>query len=137
MRAIAVALLLLVGCKSQHRKPAVAQAPVTRASGLITQILAEGTGAEAKSGAKVRVHYVGTLTDGTEFDSSRERDRPFEFWVGEHQVIAGWDEGVLGMHEGELRKLTIPPGLGYGSEDKPGIPANSTLLFEVELLDVR
>ncbi|MBS1150220.1 MAG: peptidylprolyl isomerase FKBP-type [Myxococcaceae bacterium] len=129
--------LLLAGCKRPPAPAGPPQAPVTRASGLITQVLKAGDGDEAKQGDKVSVHYVGTLRDGTPFDSSRDRDAPFSFWVGEQQVIAGWDEGILGMREGELRRLTIPPGLAYGSDAKPGIPANSTLLFDVELLDVR
>ena len=132
-----VALILLCGCKPQPKPPAVPQAAITRPSGLITQVLARGTGAEAKQHDKVTVHYVGTLADGTKFDSSRDRDSPFSFWVGEKQVIEGWDEGVLGMREGELRRLTVPPGLGYGSDARPGIPPGSTLIFEVELIDVR
>jgi FKBP-type peptidyl-prolyl cis-trans isomerase len=136
----AAALLLtlfLAGCKAAPKPPAAPQAAVTRPSGLITQVLVPAEGDEAKKGDKVSVHYVGTLKDGAKFDSSRDRDAPFSFWVGERQVIEGWDEGVLGMREGELRRLTIPPALGYGSDEKPGIPPNSTLVFEVELLDVR
>ncbi len=132
-----VAVFLLGSCKPASKPAGPPQAPVTRPSGLIIQILKAGEGAEAKSGDKVKVHYVGTLKDGTKFDSSRDRDQPFLFWVGEHQVIEGWDEGVLGMREGELRRLTIPPALGYESQAKPKIPPNSTLIFEVELLDVR
>lgn len=131
-------LLALAGCKDALKPAAVAQAPVTRASGLIVQVLRPGDGDEAKSGDKVSVHYTGTLLkDGSKFDSSRDRDQPFSFWIGDKQVIDGWDEGVLGMKEGELRKLTIPPALGYGSDPKPGIPPGSTLVFEIELLDVR
>ena len=133
----ALVALLLAGCEKAPKPVAVPREPVTTDSGLIVQVLAPGDGDEAKSGDKVSVHYVGTLTDGTKFDSSRDRDQPFSFWVGEHQVIEGWDEGILGMREGEKRKLTVPPKLGYGSEKKPGIPPNSTLVFEVELLDVR
>lgn len=129
-------VLVLTGCKKSAGPAGPPQAPVTQASGLITQVLKPGDGDQAKKGDKVSVHYVGTLKDGSTFDSSRERD-PFSFWVGEKQVIEGWDEGILGMREGELRRLTIPPGLAYGSDAKPGIPANSTLLFDVELIDVR
>lgn len=135
--ALAVAVLALFGCRKEPPRPLAPQPPITRADGLVTQVLREGTGDAAKAGDKVSVHYVGSLTDGGVFDSSRARDVPFAFWVGEHQVIAGWDDGLLGMREGELRKLTIPAELAYGSEAKPGIPPNSTLVFEVELLDVR
>ena len=96
-----------------------------------------GTGAEAQSGNAVKVHYVGTLTDGTKFDSSRDRNSPFEFNVGKGDVIKGWDQGVVGMKIGGLRKLTIPGSLAYGDKGVPGvIPANATLVFEIELLEV-
>jgi len=97
-----------------------------------------GTGAEAKAGQTVDVHYVGTLTDGRKFDSSRDRGAPFSFPLGAGRVIQGWDQGVAGMKVGGLRKLTIPPHLGYGSRGAGGvIPPNATLIFEVELLNVR
>ena len=96
-----------------------------------------GTGTEAKSGCKVTVHYVGTLTTGAKFDSSRDRNEGFAFKLGAGQVIKGWDQGVAGMKIGGLRKLTIPPELGYGARGYPPvIPPNSTLVFEVELLEV-
>ncbi|WP_437517090.1 FKBP-type peptidyl-prolyl cis-trans isomerase [Sorangium sp. So ce1099] len=98
----------------------------------------EGTGAEAKPGQTVTVHYVGTLTNGNKFDSSRDRGQGFSFNLGAGQVIKGWDQGVAGMKIGGIRKLTIPPELGYGARGfPPVIPPNSTLLFEVELLSVR
>jgi FKBP-type peptidyl-prolyl cis-trans isomerase FkpA len=97
-----------------------------------------GNGAEAKSGQSVSVHYVGTLTSGSKFDSSRDRGQPFEFSLGAGMVIKGWDQGVAGMKVGGLRKLTIPPELGYGARGfPPVIPANSTLIFEVELIAVK
>jgi len=95
-----------------------------------------GTGDEAVNGKKVTVNYVGTLTDGKKFDSSYDRKQPFSFVLGKGQVIKGWDEGVAGMKVGGQRKLTIPPSLGYGSRSVGSIPANSTLIFEVELLKV-
>jgi FKBP-type peptidyl-prolyl cis-trans isomerase len=96
-----------------------------------------GTGAEAKAGQHVTVHYVGTLTNGSKFDSSRDRNEGFDFTLGAGQVIKGWDQGVAGMKVGGLRKLTIPPELGYGKRGfPPVIPPDSTLVFEVELLAV-
>lgn len=100
--------------------------------------LVVGTGAEAQAGKKVSVHYVGTLTNGSKFDSSRDRDEPFDFTLGRGQVIKGWDEGVAGMKVGGKRKLVIPPEMGYGARGfPPVIPPNSTLVFEVELLAVK
>jgi FKBP-type peptidyl-prolyl cis-trans isomerase len=100
--------------------------------------LVVGTGDEAVAGKKVSVHYVGTLLDGSKFDSSRDRDEPFEFGLGRGQVIKGWDEGVAGMRVGGKRKLVIPPEMGYGKRGfPPVIPPDSTLVFEVELLAVR
>jgi FKBP-type peptidyl-prolyl cis-trans isomerase len=97
-----------------------------------------GVGAEAKAGTTVTVHYVGTLTDGRKFDSSRDRGQGFTFRLGAGQVIKGWDQGVAGMRIGGIRKLTIPPELGYGARGYPPvIPPNATLLFEVELLAVQ
>ena len=97
-----------------------------------------GTGAEAVSGKTVTVHYVGTLTNGSKFDSSRDRGQGFTFRLGAGQVIQGWDKGVAGMKVGGVRKLTIPPDMGYGERGfPPVIPPNSTLVFEVELLDVK
>jgi FKBP-type peptidyl-prolyl cis-trans isomerase len=97
-----------------------------------------GTGAEALQGKMVSVHYTGWLTDGTKFDSSKDRGQPFQFPLGRGQVIQGWDQGVQGMKVGGKRKLTIPPEMGYGAEGAGGvIPPNATLVFEVELLGVR
>jgi len=108
---------------------------ITTDSGLVYEEITVGAGAEAARGLRVTVHYTGWLTDGTKFDSSKDRDDPFEFHLGQGQVIAGWDEGVAGMKVGGTRKLTIPPQLGYGARGAGRvIPPNATLVFEVELL---
>lgn len=96
-----------------------------------------GNGKEVKSGDNIVINYLGTLPDGTKFDSSYDRGEPFETQIGTGQVIKGWDLGVVGMKVGGKRKLTIPPSLGYGQQAVGAIPANSTLIFEVELVDVR
>ena len=100
--------------------------------------LVVGTGSEAVAGKQVVVHYTGWLEDGTQFDSSLDRGEPFEFGLGMGQVIVGWDQGVAGMLEGGQRRLTIPPEYGYGPAGAGGvIPPNATLIFEVELLEVK
>jgi FKBP-type peptidyl-prolyl cis-trans isomerase FkpA len=110
---------------------------VTTPSGLEYEDISVGSGATAKRGTTVSVHYTGWLTSGDKFDSSKDRNEPFSFPVGVQYVIAGWDEGVQGMQVGGVRRLTIPPNLGYGSRGAGGvIPPNSTLVFEVELLEV-
>ena len=116
-----------------------AQPPgVTTPSGLVIKDLVVGSGREVKSGDQVKVHYVGTLTDGKEFDSSRTRNQPFEFGVGKGMVIKGWEQGLLGMKVGGKRKLTIPPDLAYGDRGvPPKVPAKATLVFEVELLEIQ
>lgn len=111
--------------------------PTTTASGLQYWDIVVGTGATAAPGNTVKVHYSGFLTNGTKFDSSRDRGEPFSFPLGAGQVIKGWDEGVAGMKVGGQRQLRIPPQLGYGAAGAGGvIPPNATLIFDVELLDV-
>ena len=110
---------------------------VTTASGLKYVDYKVGDGASPTAGARVTVHYTGTLLDGTKFDSSVDRGQPFVFPIGMGRVIKGWDEGVMSMKIGGKRKLIIPPELGYGARGAGGaIPPNATLLFDVELLGV-
>ncbi len=105
---------------------------------LICEDLNVGQGVEATPGKRVSVHYTGTLANGSKFDSSKDRGTPFVFALGTGQVIKGWDQGVAGMKVGGRRKLTIPPELGYGARGAGGvIPPNATLIFDVELLDVK
>jgi peptidylprolyl isomerase len=110
---------------------------ITTPSGLQYQDAVVGDGPSPQPGQSVKVHYTGTLTDGSKFDSSRDRGKPFSFTIGRGQVIKGWDEGVMSMKVGGRRTLTIPAALGYGAQGFPGaIPPNSTLIFDVELLGV-
>lgn len=150
---ISVIIVSIIGCEAKRspdeyrdgeEKPNMSnQTPpgekiVTTATGLqyIDQVV--GTGAEAKPGMNVSVHYTGWLTNGTKFDSSKDRGQPFEFPLGASRVIKGWDEGVAGMKIGGKRKLTIPSDLGYGARGAGNvIPPNATLVFEVELLGVK
>ena len=110
----------------------------TTPSGLIIEDVTIGDGPLASAGQRVTVHYTGWLEDGEKFDSSKDRDEPFDFSLGGGRVIKGWDEGVQGMKVGGTRKLTIPPALGYGARGAGGvIPPNATLMFDVELLAVK
>jgi FKBP-type peptidyl-prolyl cis-trans isomerase FkpA len=121
-----------------------ATSPITTSSGLQIDDITLGSGATAQAGRQVTVHYTGWLYDptapmqrGRKFDSSKDRNDPFKFDLGEGMVIAGWDEGVQGMQVGGKRVLVIPPDLGYGARGAGGvIPPNATLVFEVELLGV-
>ncbi len=111
--------------------PAVPEKPLQKIDVVV------GKGAEAKSGDNVSVHYTGTLENGEKFDSSKDRNQPFEFKLGQGRVIPGWDQGVPGMKVGGKRKLIIPPSLGYGARGAgPKIPPNSVLLFDVELIGI-
>ena len=120
--------------KNEAKTPSVGEEVIT-SSGLkfVDEVI--GTGTTPKAGDKVKVHYTGTLEDGTKFDSSHDRDKPFSFPLGQGRVIKGWDEAIALMSKGEKRTLIIPPELGYGSRSKGKIPSNSTLIFEVELID--
>ncbi len=110
----------------------------TTPSGLAYKDTKVGTGPVAKAGQTATVQYTGWLPNGTKFDSSRDRNEPFQFPLGAHRVISGWDEGVAGMHVGGRRLLVVPPGLAYGANGAGGvIPPNATLVFDVELLGVK
>lgn len=123
--------------KSPLEPTKVTGKPKTTASGLQYWDITVGTGATAAAGKTVKVHYTGWLTNGKKFDSSLDRGEPFAFSLGAGQVIKGWDEGVAGMKVGGKRQLRIPPELGYGARGAGNaIPPNSTLIFDVELLDV-
>jgi FKBP-type peptidyl-prolyl cis-trans isomerase len=152
-----LAVLALAGCQQGKTTEATppspapaetSQAPQAQAtspekevvtpSGLHYQDLVVGDGILAEDGMQVLVNYTGWLTDGTKFDSSYDRGKPFEFTLGSGMVIRGWDEGVKGMRVGGKRKLTIPYDLAYGEEGRPGaIPPRATLVFEVELVNAR
>jgi peptidylprolyl isomerase len=136
------AVLPAVAATSPAHKPAAAHPKqahtVTLPDGLKYTDVVVGKGAVPKNGQTAVVHYTGTFVDGKKFDSSRDRNEPLEFPLGQHGVIACWDEGVATMHVGGRRKLICPPALAYGPNGRPPvIPPNSTLLFDVELLGVK
>jgi FKBP-type peptidyl-prolyl cis-trans isomerase len=133
-----VAAAASASASAQAVAPSLPTAPVAPEEQMSQITLKPGSGAAvAKPGDTVSVHYVGTLTDGKKFDSSRDRNQPFQFTLGRGQVIKGWDQGVAGMKVGEKRKLTIPPSLAYGPAGRPPvIPPNATLVFEVELVAI-
>jgi FKBP-type peptidyl-prolyl cis-trans isomerase len=137
---VAAGVLYWVRSKKEATPPPSVAVPssgatITTSSGLQYVVLQEGTGDGVTAGKKVTVHYTGWLTNGTKFDSSLDRGRPFDFNLGIGQVIKGWDEGVQGMKVGEKRKLLIPSALGYGPRGAGGvIPPNADLVFEVTLL---
>lgn len=135
-RFIPLALLL---CPALLAAPQAKKKTAAPAGGTLQiKDLKVGKGAVAMPGKLVTVHYTGTLTNGKKFDSSLDRNEPFTFQLGAGQVIKGWDEGVKGMKVGGKRKLVIPPQMAYGAQSPgPEIPANSTLVFQVELLGVK
>lgn len=132
MNYLPVCLLVLTMCLTAGAQPAD---PAAAASGL--QIIIQSPGSGAAKGDLVIVHYVGRLQDGKEFDNSLRRGDPIQFQLGSGRVIAGWDQGIEGMQVGEKRQLIIPPELAYGAEARGPIPANATLVFDVELVGLR
>jgi len=136
---IGILVLLVIGVYAITRftkndSPAADQATPT---GLVTEDLVVGTGAAAQTGDNVSVNYTGWLTDGTQFDSSYDRGQPFTFQLGVGSVIQGWDQGIVGMKVGGKRRMTIPPDLAYGASGRGSIPPNATLIFEVELVEIK
>jgi len=122
---ILASFLLLTACTTMPKE-------------LVIEDVTTGTGPAAEAGDTVSVHYTGTLTDGTKFDSSKDRGTPFIFTLGRGNVIEGWEKGIPGMQVGGVRKLTIPSDMAYGNQGVPGvIPGGATLLFEVELLEIQ
>jgi FKBP-type peptidyl-prolyl cis-trans isomerase FkpA len=148
--SLVVCLIALTSaCSKQEEAPATSTTstepaaaapaqPVTEVTELKIEDTTVGTGTVAEAGKTVTVQYTGWLTNGTKFDSSKDHGQPFTFQLGAGQVINGWDQGVVGMKVGGVRKLTIPPSLGYGASGagRGVIPPNATLVFEVELLGV-
>lgn len=135
LKFLALLAVIVAGCSSGPSK--VSGPGVTTGDGLQYWDLKVGSGETAAPGKTVTVNYTGWLTNGTKFDSSRDRYETFHFVLGRGQVIKGWDEGVAGMKVGGERQLRVPPALAYGDRADGAIPANSTLIFEVELLDVK
>lgn len=135
MRRRSLALVLSAGILAALAACGAADPP-TLPVGLLIEDVFVGTGAEARSGDIVTIHFVGRLLDGTLLDSSRERNLPFSFRLGAREVIAGWDLGIPGMRSGGKRLLTVPPSLAYGDQQVGPIPPNSTLRFEIDLLSV-
>jgi len=151
-----VAVLLLAGCPeagSSKQQPgktpkdgrdiavvttlvSLGPGAVTKETGLRYEDKVVGTGKAAAQGSRCFVHYTGWLTDGTVFDTSKKRGKPFDFSLG-WGVITGWSQGVAGMKVGGVRRLVIPPELGYGKEGNGNVPPNATLVFDIELLDVQ
>lgn len=138
--ALSLAGLIASGCGSKPDKDAAHRRAVELSASVTTLNIEDvkvGTGAAAAPGRRVTVHYVGTLMEGTKVDSSRDRNDPIIFVLGDGEVIPGWEEGIKGMHVGGIRRLTIPSSMAYGPRGSHGvIPPNAALKFEIELLRV-
>jgi len=143
--AIAVVIVGAIGLFGLNKTDSSKQANVSETlensnmkqeAGLTIEEIEIGNGPEVKCGNIVTAHYTGRLEDGTQFDSSFDRGTPFQFRICQGQVIPGWDQGLLGMKVGEKRKLTVPPELAYGENEIGPIPPNSTLIFDIELVNV-
>jgi FKBP-type peptidyl-prolyl cis-trans isomerase len=132
--ALWVAAAVVAGCDKGGGKGA---APAAQAGAVLIEDLEIGDGAVATKGKVLAVHYTGTLTDGTKFDSSLDHGEPIHFKLGLGRVIPGWEQGIEGMRVGGKRKLTIPPALAYGAQGQGPVPPNATLVFEVELVSVQ
>ncbi len=133
---IVIAVVLNSRNASQKTEPVV-PSTMQNEDKLKVEDVKEGTGEAVKKGDIIVIHYSGTLENGQKFDSSYDRDEPFETQIGVGNVIQGWDEGVIGMKIGGKRKLTIPPSMGYGDQATGSIPPNSTLIFDLELLSIK
>jgi FKBP-type peptidyl-prolyl cis-trans isomerase FkpA len=141
LAGVLAAVLLVVSCGGGHEDDALSKTTLTK---LETTDLKVGTGAEARQGRRVSVHYTGWLYHptkpehkGRQFDSSRDRGQPYDLTLGQGEVIPGWDQGLLGMKVGGARRLVIPPALAYGSSGQGEIPPSATLVFDVELMGVQ
>ena len=141
LAGVLAAMLLVVSCGGGHEDDALSKTALTK---LETTDMKVGTGAEARQGRRVSVHYTGWLYHptkpdhkGRQFDSSRDRGQPYDLTLGQGEVIPGWDQGLLGMKVGGARRLVIPPALAYGSSGQGEIPPSATLVFDVELMGVQ
>jgi FKBP-type peptidyl-prolyl cis-trans isomerase FkpA len=141
LMGIVLAAVLTAACGGGHEDDALSKTTLTR---LESTDLKPGTGAEARQGRRVSVHYTGWLYHptkpdhkGRQFDSSRDRNRPFDLTLGAGEVIPGWEQGLLGMKAGGQRRIVIPPGLAYGSSGQGDIPPDATLVFDLELVTVQ
>lgn len=143
MTVILVVVLIVIGVaiyfllQPMNNTNSTQTSKIFNIQGMKVEILKDGTGEGAKVGDNIVVNYVGTLQDGTKFDSSIDRNQPFPYTLGQNRVIRGWELGLVGMKVGEKRKLTIPPELAYGDSGRPPvIPEKATLIFEIDMLSI-